>query len=79
MMKRIFATSLVLLFSAAAFVACNDDKDDDQTPKYEVISFEPSENMIATDGKKVALGDVTLNIWNLGGDYTYEKAFCGAS
>lgn len=78
-MKRIFATSLVLLFSAAAFVACNDDKGDDQTPKYEVISFEPSENMIATDGKKVALGDVTLNIWSLGSDYTYENAFCGAS
>ena len=78
-MKKIFATSLLLLFSGAAFVACDDNKNDDPTPQYDVISFEPAEHMAAVGGKEVSVGDVTLNIWNLGGDYTYKNAFCGAS
>ena len=78
-MKKIFTTTLLLYFSAAAFVACDDNKDDDPTPQYDVISFEPAEHMAAVGGKEVSVGDVTLNIWNLGGDYTYKNAFCGAS
>lgn len=76
-MKRLFTKPLLLLLSATAFVACSDDKNDNPTPQYEVISFESSEHLVAADGSQVALGDVTMNIWNLGGDYTYKNAFCG--
>ncbi len=76
-MKKTIFTPLLLLFSAAAFVACSDDeKKDGPDPVYEVISFEPSK-LLTADGKAVSLGDVTMNIWNLGGDYTYHNAFCG--
>lgn len=78
-MKKIFATSLLLLFSGAAFVACDDNKNDDPPPQYDVISFEPAEHMTAADGNEVVLGDVTMYIWNLAGDYTYKNAFCGKS
>lgn len=75
-MKKTLFTPLLLLLSAAAFVACSDDTKDGPDPVYEEISFEPVE-LLAADGKGVSLGDVTMNIWNLGGDYTYKNVFCG--
>lgn len=76
-MKKLFATSLLLLFSASAFVACsNDDDNDAPKVKYEVISFEPSEKMVDMNGKTVALGDVTMSIYGLG-DVLYKDVFCG--
>ena len=64
-MKKIFATSLLLL-SAAAFVACSNDDDDTPGPsvKYDVISFEPSTGMVDPSGETIALGNVTMSLYN---------------
>lgn len=78
-MKKLFATSLLLLFSASAFVACSDDDNDTPKVKYEVISFEPSEGMVDPNGKAVALGNVTMSLYMNGAyvDHTYSNVFCG--
>lgn len=75
-MKKLFATSLLLLFSASAFVACSDDDNETPKTKYEVISFEPSSAMVDVNGETVALGDVTMSIYGLG-DVLYQNVFCG--
>ena len=79
-MKKIFATSLLLL-SAAAFVACSNDDDDTPGPsvKYDVISFEPSTGMVDPSGETIALGNVTMSLYMNGAyvDHTYSNVFCG--
>lgn len=70
---------LLFAFAAFALAACSDD-DNTVEPRYDVISFETSEGMLAIDGKAVQLGDITVSggsaagnhhnvFWAKGGSY----------
>lgn len=57
-MKKLF----FFAFAVLAFAACSDDKGEVPPPadQFEVISFEPSENMMAIDGRPVVLGEADV-------------------
>ena len=67
---------LLAALCVAALSACSDDKDDTTPREYEVISFEASEHMADANGAEVQLGDVTMDLYGIGG-YTYPDVFCG--
>lgn len=78
-MKKLFLFAFA--FAAMTMSACSDDDNDglDFCPQNHIqtVSFEASENMTDVNtGEDVVLGSVEMNLFDVGGNYTYNDVFC---